>query len=63
MHDIDDYRSAKLLVDLHGAEASIHAAMRVDGLIEAGDVYGVAMWKCIMRVVEDLLSAPGGTVN
>jgi hypothetical protein len=37
--------------------------MRVDELIEAGDVIGVAVWKRIMRAVEKLLSAGGGTLH
>lgn len=35
--EIDIYRSAKLLLDQHGDEAPIHAAMRVDELLDAGD--------------------------
>ncbi len=35
--DIDIYRSANLLVKHHGQDAPIHAAMRSDALLEAGD--------------------------
>ena len=31
--DLDIYRAAKLLVDQHGADAPIEAAMRVDELL------------------------------
>lgn len=61
--DLEICRSAKLLVDEHGGDATIHAAMRVDEVIEAGDVNGVAVWKRIMRAVEELLSVGGGTVH
>jgi hypothetical protein len=61
--DTDIYRSAKLLVDEHGADAPIHAVMRVDELIEAGDVQGVATWKRILKAVEELLMIGGGTIH
>ena len=32
--DLDIYRSAKLLIDQHGDEAPVHAAMRVDEMLE-----------------------------
>ena len=38
--DLDIYRSAKLLIDQHGDEAPIHAAMRADEPHEAGDTAG-----------------------
>ncbi len=36
--DLDIYRTAKLLVDKHGAEAPIHA----DAMLEKGDMGGRA---------------------
>ncbi len=41
--DLDIYRSANLLVKQHGEDAPIHAAMRADAMLEAGDLdgYGV----------------------
>ena len=53
--DIDIWRSAKLLIDQHGDEAPIHAAMRADELLAAGDLDGYAAWKRIVRAVDDLL--------
>ena len=38
--DIDIFRSAQLLVKRHGADAPIHAAMRADAMLEAGDLDG-----------------------
>ena len=40
--DLDIYRTAKLLVDKHGAEAPIHAAMKADAMLDKGDMDGKA---------------------
>ena len=52
--DLDVYRSAKLLIDQHGDEAAIHAAMRVDELLDKGDLDGAAVWRRIIRAIEEL---------
>ncbi len=52
--DLDIYRAANLLVKRHGQDAPIHAAMRADAMLEAGDLDGYAMWKRILRAVEEL---------
>ena len=49
--DLDIYRSAQVLVKQHGQDAPIHAAMRADELLEAGDLEGCEVWKRIMRAV------------
>ncbi len=54
--DLDIYRSANELIKQHGDDAPIHAAMRDDELMEAGDMEGVAAWLRIVRAVEELLS-------
>ena len=54
--DIDTYRSANELIKQHGEDAPIHAAMRADELMETGDMEGVAVWKRIVKAVEELLS-------
>ncbi len=38
--DLDIYRSANLLVKQHGEDAPIHAAMRADATLDAGDLDG-----------------------
>ena len=53
--EIDIWRSAKLLIDQHGDEAAIHAAMRVDELLEASDLDGYTVWKRVLKAVEGLL--------
>ena len=55
MRDLDIYRSAKLLIDQHGDEAPIHAAMRVDELLEASDLDGYTVWKRVLKAAEELL--------
>ena len=52
--EIDLWRSAKLLIDQHGDEAAIHAAMRADELLDAGDLDGAAVWRRIIRAIEEL---------
>ena len=54
--DLDIYRSANELIKQHGDKAPIHAAMRADELLEAGDMDGKAVWLRITKAVEELLS-------
>ena len=52
--DLDIYRSAKLLVDQHGANAPIFAAMQADKCLEGGDLDGKAVWMRVIRAIEEL---------
>ena len=52
--DKEIYRSAKLLIDRHGDDAVIEAAMQADELLEAGDLDGLATWNRILRAIEEL---------
>jgi hypothetical protein len=52
---LDIYRTAKLLVDRHGKDAPIHAAMRADELLAAGDIDGQQVWLKILKATEELL--------
>ncbi len=54
--DLDIYRSANLLVKQHGQHAPIHAAMKADTMLDKGDLDGCAVWKRIVKAVEELLS-------
>ncbi len=49
--DLDIYRSAQVLIKQHGPDAPTEAAM-----LEKGDLDGYAVWKRILRAVEELLS-------
>ncbi len=64
--NLDIYCSTNLLVKQHGQDAPIHAAMRADAMLEAGDLDGYAVWKRILRAVEELQGAvpkPGEVVH
>ncbi len=52
--DLDIYRSAKLLIDQHGDEAPIHAAMRADAFLDQGNLDGERLWMRIMQAIEGL---------
>ena len=52
--DFDIYRSANVLVKRHGQDAPIQAAMRADAMLNKGDLDGYAVWKRILRAVEEL---------
>ncbi len=59
---LDIYRTANALVKQHGQDVPIHAAMRAD----AGDLDGYAVWKRILRAVEELQGTapkPGEAVH
>ena len=49
--------SAKLLIDLHGDDALIHAAMRADVMLEKGDMDGRTVLLRILTAVKELLDA------
>jgi hypothetical protein len=43
--DLDIYRTANLLINQYEADgAQMHAAMRADELLEAGDIDGQRVW-------------------
>ncbi len=52
--DLDIYRSAQALMKQHGADASVHAAMRTDAMLDKGDLDGYAVWMQILWAVEEL---------
>ena len=60
--EIDIYRSAKLLIDQHGDEAAIHAAMEADACLERNDFDGKATWIRVIEAIKELLDQePPGT--
>ena len=54
--DLDIYRSANELIEQHGDDAPIEAAMHADELMEAGDMEGRAVWIRIVKAIAELLS-------
>ncbi len=56
--DLDVFRSAHLLVKQHGAEATIHAAMNADAMLDRGDLDGERVWLRIIRAIRELQRRP-----
>ncbi len=54
--DLDIYRSANELIEQHGVEALVHAALRADELAADGDMDGWAVWLRIVKAVKELLA-------
>ena len=52
--DLDIYRSANVLIREHDEGTALEAAQRADALLERGDMGGCAVWKRIMRAIEEL---------
>ena len=52
--ELDIYRSAKLLIDRYGKDASLHCARRADEMLNKGDLDGFAVWRLIKRAVDEL---------
>jgi hypothetical protein len=53
--EIDIYRTANLLLKLHGEmKAVIHAAQRADELLDAGDMEGRRVWLKVLKAVKEL---------
>ena len=52
--EIDILRAANLVIKRHGETAWLEAAQRADALLEAGDVAGAALWRRILKAVEQL---------
>ncbi len=64
--EINIYSSAGLLIEKHGDDAVIEAAMKADAMLEKGDLDGQAVWLRILRATKELLSKerpPGATVQ
>ncbi|MFZ0695181.1 MAG: hypothetical protein WAN51_13735 [Alphaproteobacteria bacterium] len=56
LSDIDIYRSAYVLIEQHGADASVQAAMKADKFFSNGDLQADVIWQRIVRAVEHLMS-------
>ena len=54
MDHLDALRCAKLLLDRHGRDAELHAALRADERQAAGDDAGRQAWMCILTAVDEL---------
>jgi hypothetical protein len=47
-NDRDIFRAAHAMNVQHGADAPIHAVMRTDAILDAGDIEGQAVWRRIL---------------
>ena len=54
MESIDIYRTANLLIEKHGDNAVIAAAMKADAMLDKGDLDGQRVWKAIVKAIEEL---------
>jgi hypothetical protein len=54
----DIIRTAELLVEKHGDEASIEAAMWADEMLDRGDVDGEVFWLKVHTGIKCLFTAP-----
>ena len=58
--EIDVYRSAHALIQQHGDEAAIEAAIKADAMLDKGDLDGGAVWRRIVAAVNEMLSTRPG---
>ncbi len=64
--DIDIYRAAGVIINKYGKYAHIHSTKRASAMLDKGDMDAYAMWKRILRAVEELQGAvpkPGEAVH
>ena len=54
--ELDIWISARVVIDEYGEDAPIHTAQRADEILEEGDLDGLAVWKRILRAVDELLA-------
>ncbi len=53
--NLDIWCGAPIIIEKYSEDARVHAAMRADELLEADDLDGYAVWKRILRAVEELM--------
>ncbi len=62
--DIDNYRTATVLMRERGEDAVIEAAMLADALLDQGDMKGRGVWLRVLAAVNELLAQePARTVH
>ena len=52
--DLDIYRSASVLIREHGEDAALEAVQQADAMLEKGDLEGAAVWRRVLRAVEEI---------
>ena len=62
--DRDIFATAKLVIKRHGGSAAYYAATKGDEFLDKGDLDGAAVWRRILKAVEELQAmAPKGPVH
>lgn len=51
--DRELWACAQKVIDMHGPDAELHAAMRADQLLDAGDLEGQRVWLAILARIEE----------
>jgi len=54
MKPINIYRTAKLLIDQHGEDTAIEAAIQADRCLDSGDLDGVSVWKGVIHIIGEI---------
>lgn len=55
MEDIDIWRTARILIEAHGEDAAMHAAMRADDAKDENRQDAASVWTRVMSAAEELL--------
>lgn len=64
VHDIDIWRTARMLISEYGDEAVREASRRADALEDSGDPTNAEIWRLVRRAVTKLQGwAPSGRLN
>ena len=61
--DPDIYLAATVILKRYGADASMQVTERADEMLERGDLAGAAVWRRILKAVEELLREPEESVE
>lgn len=61
--DWELWACANHYVNMHGEDAPIIVAMKIDELMERGELDGAANFEAIMKRIEKLLAPPTGAVH
>jgi len=61
--ELDIYRTANLLIQQHGGDAPIFAAMKADEMLDSGDMDGCLVWKRVLKAIDEIMAqkVPEGT--
>lgn len=57
IEDWELWACANKLIEQHGEDAAIHAALRADALFDEGELDGAATWRAIVRRINQLQGA------